>query len=141
MGEKNHFFGKTHSEQTISIIKEKRKLQGCSNEIKKKMAESRKKYLKNINSEEKVKLYKGLDFTGKKHTEETKKKMSEMKKGKKRNVQKLKIYLSGPITGLTYDEATETWRTVAENYFSYWANEVETLSPMRGKEYQKVLVA
>jgi hypothetical protein len=52
---------------------------------------------------------------------------------------KKKIYLSGPITGLTYDEATETWRTVAENYFSYWANEVETLSPMRGKEYQKGL--
>jgi hypothetical protein len=42
-GENNHFFGKTHSEETKKIIKEKRAKQITSEATRKKMSESHKK--------------------------------------------------------------------------------------------------
>ena len=49
------------------------------------------------------------------------------------------IYLAGPITGLTWPEATE-WRVEAHNRFadaSDGRNRYISLSPLRGKEYLK----
>jgi nucleoside 2-deoxyribosyltransferase len=49
------------------------------------------------------------------------------------------IYLAGPITGLTWAEATE-WRVeAAERFKDAWdgKNRYITLSPLRGKEYLK----
>lgn len=43
------------------------------------------------------------------------------------------VYLAGPITGLTYDEAV-TWREVAQKALPDW---VACRSPMRYKEYLK----
>ncbi len=44
---------------------------------------------------------------------------------------KPKIYLAGPISGLTYKEATD-WRKYAES----WLSDVfQVLDPLRGKEY------
>jgi nucleoside 2-deoxyribosyltransferase len=42
------------------------------------------------------------------------------------------IYLAGPITGLTYEGATDWRNQVSERLNSY---KIECLSPMRGKEY------
>ncbi len=50
------------------------------------------------------------------------------------------IYLAGPITGLTWPEATE-WRVEAHNRFADASmssnNKYICLSPLRGKEYLK----
>lgn len=47
---------------------------------------------------------------------------------------KYKVYLAGPIAGLTYDGA-QNWRSlVAESLNS---DRVETLTPMRGKKFLK----
>jgi len=50
------------------------------------------------------------------------------------------IYLAGPITGLTWAEATE-WRVEAHNRFAdagiTSGNRYQCLSPLRGKEYLK----
>jgi hypothetical protein len=43
--DKNPFFGKTHSEETISLIKTKLTGRKLSEETKQKMRESRRKYL------------------------------------------------------------------------------------------------
>jgi len=43
-----------------------------------------------------------------------------------------KIYLAGPMTGHTFDEAND-WRKVASTYLA--AYKIETLSPMRGESY------
>lgn len=47
-----------------------------------------------------------------------------------------KIYLAGPITGLTWSEATE-WRKELTNRFADESNtnKYQCLSPLRGKEY------
>jgi hypothetical protein len=42
------------------------------------------------------------------------------------------VYLAGPITGLTYEGATE-WRNVAAEKLD--SDKIETLSPLRGKNY------
>jgi nucleoside 2-deoxyribosyltransferase len=47
-----------------------------------------------------------------------------------------KVYLAGPIKGLTYGGATD-WRTQVEEYFK--PHGIEALSPMRGKEDLKNL--
>jgi len=44
------------------------------------------------------------------------------------------VYLAGPITGLTFQGATD-WRTHAAELLN--SNKVECLSPLRGKEYLK----
>lgn len=43
-----------------------------------------------------------------------------------------KIYLAGPMTGHTYDEAND-WRTYTTGYLK--VSDIETLSPMRGESY------
>lgn len=43
-----------------------------------------------------------------------------------------KVYLAGPITGLTYDEGQD-WRTEAIDYFA--AHGIHALSPLRNKEF------
>lgn len=43
-----------------------------------------------------------------------------------------RVYLAGPITGLTYGGATD-WREAAELFLHQYG--VEALSPMRGKKY------
>jgi hypothetical protein len=63
-GEKNGMFGKKHNKTTIAIIKEKRKLQTCSEETRDKMSISAKKRLEEYNY-----------WLGKKHREESKNKM------------------------------------------------------------------
>lgn len=50
---------------------------------------------------------------------------------------KPKVYLAGPITGLTYDESTD-WR---EKVHRDLQPDIETLSPMRAKSYLKTLPA
>lgn len=42
------------------------------------------------------------------------------------------VYLAGPITGTTYNEATD-WRGDARR--KLWDNGIDGLSPMRGKEF------
>lgn len=45
------------------------------------------------------------------------------------------VYLSGPITGLTYDEGKE-WRTYAREALLGWGKEdILGLDPLRGKDY------
>lgn len=44
----------------------------------------------------------------------------------------ISVYLAGPITGLTYGEATD-WRQYALGYLG--SHGVEALSPMRGKDF------
>lgn len=46
---------------------------------------------------------------------------------------KPKVYLAGPIAGLTYEGATD-WRKVASDLLS---PEIDAFSPMRGKQYLK----
>lgn len=43
-----------------------------------------------------------------------------------------KVYLAGPITGKTYGSATD-WRESASSWLSQYG--IETLSPMRGKDF------
>lgn len=43
----------------------------------------------------------------------------------------MRVYLAGPITGLTYREGQD-WRSLARELFP---ENVEVLSPLRGKEY------
>lgn len=43
-----------------------------------------------------------------------------------------KVYLAGPITGLTYGDSVD-WRRFAERFLEEW--DIEALSPMRGKKY------
>jgi nucleoside 2-deoxyribosyltransferase len=45
---------------------------------------------------------------------------------------KNKVYLSGPIKGLSYNHAVE-WREYAKRYLE--DNNIKGVSPMRGKEY------
>lgn len=45
-----------------------------------------------------------------------------------------KVYLSGPISGLTYEDCTD-WREYASKWLAEFG--IEGLSPMRGKEYLK----
>lgn len=49
------------------------------------------------------------------------------------------VYLAGPITGLSYGDTT-TWREIVEKEFG---EDIEALSPMRGKTYllQKTSIA
>jgi stalled ribosome alternative rescue factor ArfA len=63
VGELNHFFGKSHSEETKDLIREKRKLQITTAETRQKMSES--------NSG------KGNPFYGKHHTEESKERIRD----------------------------------------------------------------
>ena len=65
-GINNPFYGKKHTEETIKIIKEKRKLQ--------KMSDEQKERLRN--------KWKGEENPGKNKSEETKKKISDSRKGK-----------------------------------------------------------
>jgi nucleoside 2-deoxyribosyltransferase len=46
------------------------------------------------------------------------------------------IYLAGPITGLTFDDADE-WRIQARTYLA--SKDIDGLSPLRGKSYLKNL--
>jgi nucleoside 2-deoxyribosyltransferase len=50
---------------------------------------------------------------------------------------KPKVYLAGPITGLTYGESTD-WREAIHRALQ---PEIDTLSPMRAKAYLKTLPA
>lgn len=43
-----------------------------------------------------------------------------------------RVYLAGPITGLTYDEGND-WRLEAKEYFDRY--DIAAYSPMRAKEY------
>ncbi len=45
------------------------------------------------------------------------------------------VYLCGPITGITYEEAEEGWRVRARKYFEDLG--IEVLSPLRGKYFLK----
>lgn len=49
-----------------------------------------------------------------------------------------RVYLAGPITGLTHDEARFGWRQQAVELLKDHPS-VECYSPMRGKEYLKAL--
>lgn len=46
------------------------------------------------------------------------------------------VYLAGPISGLTYDDAEE-WRTIAKEALSF--NGIKALSPLRGKDYLRAI--
>ena len=43
------------------------------------------------------------------------------------------VYLAGPMSGLTYDQAND-WRATAAEIAPYW---IDTVSPLRGKSYLK----
>lgn len=82
VGELNPFFGRSHTEETKDLIREKRKLQVFTEETIKKMQES--------NSGE------GNGFYGKTHTEETKKLISEAIKNHYKDNPKPKIEIEVP---------------------------------------------
>ena len=44
----------------------------------------------------------------------------------------MKVYLSGPITGLVYEEATD-WRKMVTEVLKHWG--ISAIDPMRGKEF------
>jgi len=44
------------------------------------------------------------------------------------------VYLAGPITGLTYDQAEDGWRRWAADALSA-TGKIKALSPLRGKHY------
>lgn len=47
-----------------------------------------------------------------------------------------KVYLAGPITGLSYGEARHGWRKAFPGYFKdAFTSRIEFYSPMRGKEH------
>ena len=46
-----------------------------------------------------------------------------------------RVYLCGPITGITYEQAEEGWRQYAEKFLAGFG--IESLSPMRGKYFLK----
>lgn len=53
-----------------------------------------------------------------------------------------KVYLAGPISGLTYDEAALTWRqyvdkNLAGDYTLQYNEIIKCYSPMRGKQFLK----
>ena len=93
-GEKNHFYGKTHSEETrkkISLIHK-----GKTINEKTKLAVSKRHKGVPLNEEHKEKIKKSL--TGLKRTEEQRKRISEAKKGKP-NTEKQKREHSIRMTG------------------------------------------
>lgn len=45
------------------------------------------------------------------------------------------VYLAGPITGLTYQQAAQTWRKEFANLLHARAPHIECFSPMRAKEF------
>ena len=45
------------------------------------------------------------------------------------------VYLAGPITGLSYEDATNSWRRDACEYL--WNHHINAYSPMRGKDFLK----
>lgn len=50
----------------------------------------------------------------------------------------MRVYLAGPITGLTFEDSEDWRRRIASMFFSYnLHNEVTVLSPLRGKSYLK----
>lgn len=50
----------------------------------------------------------------------------------------MKVYLAGPITGMTFDESEDWRRDMAGRFFAYnLHNQVTVLSPLRGKSYLK----
>jgi nucleoside 2-deoxyribosyltransferase len=49
----------------------------------------------------------------------------------------MKVYLAGPITGLTYDQGQD-WRVDARNFLARY--NIFGASPLRGKEYLRELV-
>jgi hypothetical protein len=59
IGEKNHFYGKRHSDETKRIISEKRKLRKTSDETKKKMSDTRKGVPKSADHKAKIGLAPG----------------------------------------------------------------------------------
>lgn len=73
-GEKNPFFGKTHSEETKRIIGEKNKIHSANRDIS---GENNPMWGRKLTPEEKEKR---KSMLGKHHSEESKKKMSEAKK-------------------------------------------------------------
>lgn len=75
-GEKNPFYGKKHSEETLAVIREKRKLQVFSEETIEKKRQQMIGNKRGVGNKNRV---------GKKHTEESKKKMSVTLTGKKRS--------------------------------------------------------
>jgi nucleoside 2-deoxyribosyltransferase len=48
----------------------------------------------------------------------------------------MKVYLAGPITGLTYDEAQD-WRAGAQRELD--AHGIQAYSPLRGKDYLRAV--
>ena len=50
------------------------------------------------------------------------------------------VYLSGPIAGLSYDDATKGWRAEAAQFFEWYFPHIQPLSPMRGKTFLKGLM-
>lgn len=94
-GKCNPFYGKHHSEHTINIIREKRKLQIFSKECimrraKKISGNNHYLYGKHISEEAKMKMSEAKlgnnnPNYGKHHSEERKRKISESNKGKKRS--------------------------------------------------------
>lgn len=73
-GEKNPFYGKTHSEETKKIIREKNKIHSANRDISR---ENNPMWGRKLTPEEREKR---KSMLGKHHSEETKKKMSEARK-------------------------------------------------------------
>lgn len=133
-GEKNPFYGKTHSDETKKILSEKCANYGENNGFygKKHTEETLK-----IMSEKKKDLYNGEKnpFYGKQHTEESKKIMAETARSTfsgvpKREDQKEKMRKSSPfskkvkIDGIIYSSCSEASRITGEDRrrISYRAN-------------------
>jgi hypothetical protein len=97
-GEKNPFYGKNHSEETINKLKHL--AQNRSPETNKKIADKNRNKI--ISNDIRLKISNATKgeknhFFGKKHTEETKKKISEKAMGRKvSNEIKQKLSLSSP---------------------------------------------
>src|SRR5262245_61750456 len=46
-----------------------------------------------------------------------------------------KLYLAGPITGLSYSDASGGWRKLAFDLLKQQSPHIEVFSPMRAKEF------
>jgi hypothetical protein len=124
-GDKNPFYGRSHSEETLQILRNKCALFGDKNGMfGKKHTEEYKK----LKSEMMKGRYDGIrnPFYGKRHSEETKRILSQKNKGKlkgipKSEAQKLKMIESSPkrisveIDGIRYLSLSQAERATGVN--------------------------
>lgn len=126
-GENNPFYGKTHSEETKRIIREKNKVHSVNRDI---YGEKNPMWGRKLTPEEREKR---KSMLGKRHSEETKKKMSEaIKRWYKENPdykrpprsEKHRQNLKKAMTGRIFSE--EHKRKIGEGHAPYYCICVET---------------